>query len=280
MESMQIMKIMKTMKAAKNRWCRVVLLLACAVLLAGCDQVELYSDLDESDANDMQAILLGQGIDCDKIVGKEKRCALKVAKSRLAAAVQILNGYGYPREKYADMGDIFKKQGLVSSPQEDRIRFIYALSQEVAETISQIEGVVNARVHIVLPENDPLSEYFQPSSASVFIKYRQTMDIQKFIHPIKQLVVNSIEGLNYDKVSIVPFPCSVVSAAALEYTRIMGIEVNSTYVARFQLLVYGLIFFLVVLVCACAFLLWQRRAARPAADPSKGRQAAGDVLAV
>jgi type III secretion protein J len=250
-----------------------------ALLLTGC-RVELYADLDEQDANEMQAILLRQGIDCDKTIGKEQTYGLRVAKSRVAAAVEILKGYGFPRKKFADMGEVFKKEGLVSSPQEDRIRYIFALSQEVAETISLIEGVVSARVHIVLPENDPLSEYFQPSSASVFIKYRETLDIQQFIHPIKKLVVNSIEGLNYEKVSIVPFSCSVVSAAPREYVRIMGVEIDSAYAPRFRLLVFGLIFFLAVLMLFNGYLIWRRILPRPAGEKAGKEMEDGDVLAV
>lgn len=235
-----------------------LLLTLLSVLLAGCNRVDLYTNLDEQDANEIQAILLRQGIDCDKIQGKEQTWGLQVDKNQIAAAVEILKGYGYPKTKFADMGEIFKKEGLVSSPQEDRIRFIYALSEGVAETISLIDGVVSARVHIVLPENDPLSEFFQPSSASVFIKYRQNMDIKQFIHPIKQLVVNSIEGLNYEKVSIVPFSTPVVSAAPRTFSRIMGIEIDAAYTARFRMIVYGLVFFLSVLMIACGYLIWRK----------------------
>ena len=259
---------------------KLFLLLVCTVLLVGCDRVELYSNLSERDANEMQAILLQQGIDCDKTIGKEMKCSLQVSKSQLAAAIQILKGYGFPKDQFVNMGDVFKKEGLVSSPEEDRIRFIFALSQEVAETISQIEGVVSARVHIVIPENDPLSEYFQPSSASVFIKYRQTMDIQRFIHPIKQLVVNSIEGLNYEKVSIVTFPSSVVSAAPREYTRIMGIDIDAAYAPRFRLLVYGLIFFLMVLLAASGYMIWSKYALPRSDDGGKEKEEDSGFLAV
>jgi type III secretion protein J len=237
---------------------KFALLVFLAAVLVGCNRVDLYTNLDEQDANEIQAILLRQGIDCDKTKGKDQIWGVQVDKNQLAAAVEILKGYGYPKNKFADMGEIFKKEGLVSSPQEDRIRFIYALSEGVAETISLIDGVVSARVHIVLPENDPLSEYFQPSSASVFIKYRQAMDIKQFIHPIKQLVVNSIEGLNYEKVSIVPFSTPVVTAAPRTFSRIMGVEINAAYTARFRMIVYGLIFFLTVLIIVCGYLLLQK----------------------
>jgi type III secretion protein J len=244
------------------------LLVLTLLLLVGCDRVELYSNLEEQDANDMQAILLRQGIDCEKSIGKEQTFGLMVAKRQMAAAIEILKGYVFPKKKFTDMGTLFKKEGLVSSPEEDRIRFIYGLSQEVAATISQIDGVISARVHIVMPENDPLSEYFQPSSASVFIKYRQTIDIQQLIHPIKQLVVNSIEGLNYEKVSIVPFATPVITAAPPKFSRIMGIEVHTPYAGRFRLLIYGLIFFFGVLITACGYLLWRQFFRRPTASVS------------
>lgn len=233
---------------------KIVFLLILVLVVFGCKNSNLYSNLDEEEAVEMQAILLRQGIDCDKTAGKENTWELAVSKNHLADAVEILKGHGYPKEKFANMGKMFEKEGLVSSPLEERIRYIYALSQEVAHTISKIDGVITARVHIVLPENDPLSEYFQPSSASVFVKHRQTLDIQSHIHQIKQLVVNSIEGLNYDKVSVVPFAGSRVFTAPNKFERILGIEISSGYAARFQILVFGLIFFLSASILGCSYL--------------------------
>jgi type III secretion protein J len=236
---------------------KILLLLLLFLFINGCKDSSLYSNLDEQEAVEMQAILLRQGIDCDKITEKDNIWELKVSKNHLAEAIEILKGLGYPKDKFADMGQMFQKEGLVSSPLEERVRYIYALSQEVAQTISRIEGVITARVHVVLPENDPLSEYFQPSSASVFVKHRQTLDIQSHIHQIKQLVINSIEGLNYDKVSIVPFATSMVSIAPQQFERILGIEIAAAYAARFRILVCGLIFFMAISMTGCCYLFWK-----------------------
>ena len=233
---------------------KILLSLLLIFFVNGCKNSSLYSNLDEQEAVEMQAILLRQGIDCDKTIGKDKLWELKVSKNHLAEAIEILKGSGYPKDKFADMGQMFKKEGLVSSPLEERIRYIYSLSQEVAQTLSKIDGVITARVHVVLPENDPLSEYFQPSSASVFVKHRQTLDIQSHIHQIKQLVINSIEGLNYDKVSVVPFASSTVSIAPQRFERILGIEIVSGYADRFRILVYGLIFFMGTSMTGCCYL--------------------------
>lgn len=265
----------------KNLLYTIVLLVLLSLTLTGCNRVDLYTDLDVQDANEIQAILLRQGIDCDKTPGKEGAWGLQVNKNQMASAVEILKGNGYPKEKFADMGTLFKKEGLVSSPQQDRIRYIYALSQEMSATLSKIDGVVNAKVHIVLPENDPLSEYFQPSSASVFIKYNETVNVTQLIHPVKQLVVNSIEGLNYEKVSVVSFPTPVVTAAQRNFARVMGIEINAAYAGRFKLLVYGLIFFLTILMAAGVYQLWHRMAPKQAVVRRPGREKErGNVIAI
>jgi type III secretion protein J len=227
------------------------------LLIFGCNRASIYSNLNEKEAVEMQAILLNQGIDCDKIGNKDNLWELKISKSQLAEAVELLKGHGYPKNDYANMGTMFKKEGLVSSPLEQRIRYIYALSQEVAHTISNIDGVITARVHIVLPENDPLSEYFQPSSASVFIKHRSTFDIQSHVHQVKQLVVNSVEGLSYDKVTVVPFASSVVLTAPKKYVRAFGILIVSDYLPRLRFLVFGPIIFQVNLMIICMYLLWR-----------------------
>ena len=88
---------------------------------------------------------------------------------------------------------------------------MYGLSQELSQTISSIDGVVQARVHIAVPEADPLSEEPKPSSASVFIRHSPDVDLSSQVGSIKALVTNSIEGLPYDRVTVVLFPARPVA---------------------------------------------------------------------
>ncbi len=180
--------------------------LACLLLVAaGCAKVELYSQLDEQQANEMMAILLSEEIECNKLAGEEATWKLEVSQSDFSKAVNRLRQKGYPKARYTGMGDVFKKSGLVSSPTEERIRFMHALSQELSQTICQIDGVVSARVHIVLPNNNPFGDIIQPSSASVFVKHQPGANLSVQIPEITRLVVGSIEGLEYDAVSTVLF---------------------------------------------------------------------------
>lgn len=181
--------------------------------LGGC-KTELYSNLPENDANSMLSILLDNKITAEKTLDKKAGTYfLHVDESQIPQAVSILKEFGYPKEKVATIGELFKKDGLISSPLEERARFIFALSQSVQETLSQIDGVLVARVHVVLPESNPVDETIKPSSASVFIKYNPAYRLEDMKSEIKLIVEKSIEGLTYDKVSVVMVPAQFVSAA-------------------------------------------------------------------
>lgn len=190
--------------------------------LCGC-QESLYSELEEKEATGMMAVLMEQGVGCAKVRTKEG-WDLTVDKADLPTAVRILAREGLPRQEYKDMGDMFGVKGLISSPQEDRIRFIYALSQELAETISQIDGVLSSRVHLVLPENDPLSDSLKLSSASVFVKYLPNSSVRQNVTQIRQLVLNGVEGLAMENVSVVTVPGNKVEAASVPAVNILGLQ--------------------------------------------------------
>ena len=188
--------------------CRVsrVAFISAALLLAGCDnETTLHSGLAERQANLVMAALLDAGISCHKTPGDEGTWDVTVVESRFADAVNLLNKAGLPRNDHMGIGEVFKKTGMISSPSEERIRFMDALAQDLAKTIAGIEGVVDARVHIVLPENDPFARHAMPSSAAVAIRSRWDADLTDVIPSVKGLVKNAIEGLQYEKIMVTVF---------------------------------------------------------------------------
>jgi type III secretion protein J len=195
-------------------WCplRVLLLVLLLCGVSGCKE-DLYSKLTEIETNEMLAVLADQGIVASKVyVAEDQTWRLEVESGQFAAAVRVLNGRGLPHTKYESLGKVFKKDSLVSTPNEERIRYIYALSQELSNTLSQIDGVIVARVQPVLPSNDPLAEKVTPASASVFIKHRSGVDLRSLAPAIKGHVMASIEGLEYDRISLSFFPAETVAA--------------------------------------------------------------------
>jgi len=184
----------------------MLLLAGClaALLLAACGrQVELMAAMPEGEANEVMAALQNAGISATKVPGKEGMVGLNIDADKVGRAVDLLREKGLPRERFAGMGQVFRKEGLISSPLEERARYLYALSQELGATLSQIDGVIIARVHVVLPERSATGEAAVPSSAAVFIKHQDGYSLDTVQPLIRRLVTNSIPGLTADKVSIV-----------------------------------------------------------------------------
>lgn len=172
------------------------------LFLAACTS-ELYSKLSEPDANEMLSVLLANNIDAEKQAGAEGTFNLVVNDDEVLRALDVLRNAGLPRASRENMGQVFAKSGIVSSPFEERVRYIYALGEDVAATIQQIDGVLTARVHIVMPEKAELGQEIKPSSAAVFIKQRPNVDLDFLVPQIRRLVSNAIEGVTFDNVTVV-----------------------------------------------------------------------------
>lgn len=191
------------------RTTRALIVAFIGALLVSCGgKVELLKDIAEAEANEAIAVLLDAGIASSKIPGKGGVVSLEVEQAQVARAIDILNAEGLPRERFAKMGDVFRKEGLISSPLEERARYIWALSQELSATLAQIDGVIKARVHVVLPEKSAGGDPALPSSAAVFLKHKQGVVLDDSVPQIKRLVSNSIPGLSAEKVTVVMLPSS------------------------------------------------------------------------
>ena len=185
---------------------KVLVTVILGLLLCACArQVELMAAMPEAEANEVMAALQNAGIEAQKKPGKEGMVSLSIEAAHLGRAVDLLRAKGLPQQRHAGMGQVFKKEGLISSPLEERARYLYALSQELGATLSQIDGVVVARVHVVLPERGTAGDPGMPSSAAVFIKHQEGYNLDVLQPQIRRLVNNSIPGLTPEKISIVLF---------------------------------------------------------------------------
>ena len=75
----------------------------------------------------------------------------------------------------------------------------------------------------------------KPSSASVFVKYRPGAAVAEQAAQIKALIVNSIEGLPYDNVTVTFFPAGRILRPEREHrdavVRLAGMTVPSWTIA-------------------------------------------------
>lgn len=185
-------------------------LLMCLLLTACGERSALHSRLSEQDANEVIAELADKHIEASKRIEKDG-ITLLVDAADMNSAVHVLEAAGLPRRSRSSLGDIFRKEGVISTPLEERARYIYALSQELESTLSQIDGVVLARVHVVLPERVAPGEPVQPASASVFIKHTAALDPDSITPRVRNLIASGIPGMadathNASKLSVVFVP--------------------------------------------------------------------------
>ncbi|HLA74190.1 MAG TPA: type III secretion inner membrane ring lipoprotein SctJ [Steroidobacteraceae bacterium] len=241
---------------------------ACLVLLlAACSsEVELISGITEMQANDVIAALSDQGIESQKIPGKDGVVSIQVADDKIAHSIEIMRAQGLPREPYSSLGEVFKKDGLISSPTEEHARMVFALSQELSGTISKIDGVIFAQVHVVLPEQAGFGETTNPSSAAVFIKYEDTADLASVVPQIRRLVANSIPGLTYEKVSVQLVPSAAPAAraaAAAHLDTVWSIAVAADSAGMLRIIIGGLMLALLAACAGVGFLLFKAKFAAP-----------------
>jgi len=247
-------------RSSLPRTLRRALVLLAALLLSACE-TELYNNLDQRQANEIVATLQQRGIPAQRMTVKGGTYTVVVDKGRFAESVTILKDAGLPRQEFQTMGQVFKKDGLVSSPTQERAQMIFALSQELSRTVSEIDGVLSARVHLVLPENDPLRQQLIPSSASVFVRHRSNARVGNLVPQVKMLVANGVAGLAYDKVSVILVPVdsqAPTQAQDLEMASFFGIWMHRDNVAQAMWMFFGLVALVVVLAGGLGVVLFRR----------------------
>ena len=181
----------------------------CFVVLfvVGC-QSELYTGLSQKEGNEMLSILLDAQISAQKQPDKENKVKIMVNDAHLPIALELLKSQGYPKEKFSSLKEIFPSDSLISSPLEERARLNYVQSQSLSSTLSQIDGVITARVHIVDSEMHNMNEKnnkkeLHKATASVFIKHTPDIDINLLVPQIKLLVANSVLGIHKEDIGVV-----------------------------------------------------------------------------
>ena len=242
-----------------TRMARMVLFVGVLLLAACGSRVELFSSASESEANEVLSVLLDAGMTASKAATKTG-ISVSVDGQDVAHALDILRTRGLPRDRFDGMGQIFRKEGLVSSPLEERARYVYALSQELAGTLTQMDGVVTARVHVVLPERGNVGEEATPSTAAVFIKHQLGYNLDALQPQIRKLVTHSIPGLTEGRVSVALVaaqPLTATAASRSTLRSILGIEVADDSVSKLILGIGVLGLLMLALAAGVAYLLWR-----------------------
>ena len=167
------------------------------LLVAGCGDDELYHHLDEQEANEFIVKLAGAGITSEKAIEPAERgeptWKIIVPKEKLDLAFHVLETFGLPKEKGHGVMAVYPGGGLIPGQFEEKAKYFLAVTGELEKTLESIDRVVEARVHVVVPEESVLKdeeEGIVRPTASVLLRYMATSDGKKPIEDmdVKQLV--------------------------------------------------------------------------------------------
>jgi flagellar M-ring protein FliF len=112
--------------------------------------------------------------------------------SLMSGGVPLSGGIGF---------EIFDKQGLGATEQSQRVSYQRALQGELARTIGTLDGVRQARVHLVLPESSLFRRDRQEARAAVTLTMnRGTAPSREQILGVQRLVAASVPGLDPGRV--------------------------------------------------------------------------------
>ena len=222
-----------------NRWIAIGLValglfgLSLVVLLRQDSYSLLYDNLSPADSRAVTLLLAGQQIPYREAAegGRIMVPSRQVGEARILVAEE-----GLPRA--ASLGyELFdREQGLSTSSFVQEINRVRALEGELSRTIVSVEGISNARVHIVLPKRELFSRDKQTASASIIVTTKPGQSLErKKIRAIQNLVAAAVPDLNSDGVAITDAQGNLLARSGEEGQNIFGStpdEIRSAYESR------------------------------------------------
>jgi len=175
----------------------------------------LYSDVDGPDSAQISEALRAAGI--NNRVDTDSGSVL-VPEDRLHDARLELASQGLPAGISAGM-DLMQEQSSFGVSQfMEGARYQYALEAELAQTISNIGAVRDARVHLALPKQSAFLREQKGASASVLLQLfrSQTLEAGQ-ASSIVHLVASSVPNLNASDVTLIDQHGRLLSSAASDW---------------------------------------------------------------
>lgn len=250
------------------------------LLLCSCESTSLIvNNLDEKDANEIIVFLSSHNIAAEKkenvVSGAGANSGptwnISVSSAVKMRALSLLNMNGLPRRRGENLLSLFQKQGLVSSEMEEKIRYQAGLAEQIANTIRKIDGVLDADIQISFPQEDALPGQNRPQdmrvTASVYVKHQGILDNPNshLILKIKRLVSSSIQGLDFENVTVISdraiFSDPTLAAAdpQMDLAIVWGIRILRQSVTRLQTLFFSLITITLLSLATLGWLAWKLR---------------------
>ncbi len=200
-----------------HRILMVLLFLVCAAALVvivtwsgSPDYQVLCGDLSAQECAELVSDLKDQRIKAR--VNRDGTAVLvpsaKLDRARMVAAEKGMPGRG-------GVGfETFRDPKIGMTPFAEQVNYVNALQNELATTISSLDSIVYARVHLVMPKRELFAQERAKPSASVLAVTRGEQPLpQRHAVAIANLVASAVEGLDSRDVTITDGRGNVVAGS-------------------------------------------------------------------
>lgn len=253
----------RTRRFASNALGGAAVAVAVLTALPACT-VPVVGDLDDSQANRVVAALTGSGIAADKAgePGGTGRFRVEVPRDDGARAASVLAEEGLPTERTHGVLEALGGNSLVPSRTAEHERLLAGIAGELEHTLSGVDGILSARVHLAVPRPDPLaSDAPAPASASVLLRHRGA-HAPLTEGDVRRLVSGAVPGLLPERVAVVDLAVPVATPRT-DVVRVGPASLTRDAATKVRFVMACIAFGNVALV-ACLVTLWMRvRKLRP-----------------
>ena len=185
-------------------WPASAFALVAALSASGCT-VPVAAGVEEGDANRIVVALDRVRVDATKEPdpGTEGRFRVVVPRDDVARALTTMSAEGLPRPNPAGVLSSVDRGALVPSRSAEHAQVVAGLAGDLERTLETVDGVLAARVHLSLPEADPLRDLPErKATASVLIEHRGSSS--PIAAPeVQRLLAGGVAGLAPADVAVV-----------------------------------------------------------------------------
>ena len=239
-----------------------------AGLLSACGTETVIHGIDEREANQIIELLADNQLQANKLMldsGRDVSYNIVVPASARVDAIRLLNRHEMPRRKDKGYTDVFAEGGLIPTSAEEKAKKLAALEGEIEKQLKLVDGVLDAQVQLVIPEESALrtSEEQKPqTTASVTMRYLPGAGGEKPLSEpqVQQLVAAGVENLTSDRVYplLIPVISNRPSAELAEATSQLG----GSWVANLSKqqidIITGVMIMLILTLSSLLILWWVR----------------------
>ena len=171
-----------------------------ATRFSGSPMTTLYGDLSATDSREIVKQLELSGI---PFTTANNNAEILIAGEQVTAVRMQMAELGLPSG--ASMGyEVFDNMDALGATNFiQNVNLVRALEGELARTIKSIEGVQNARVHLVLPTREMFTRETQEPTASVYIKMSSGRLAENQVNAVQHLIAAAVPKLKPSNISIV-----------------------------------------------------------------------------